>query len=394
MTFPPLKNDRLLRVINEQLVDKTPVWIMRQAGRYLPEFREMRSRHGFFDICRSPELACEITLQPIRRFHGLFDASIIFCDILVIPQALGMVVEMKPSVGPHFPAPLVDPADAQSRLPPLTESPLPYSLVDKELGYVYDAIKLTRQSLDGQVPLYGFAGAPWTIFAYMAEGGGSKTFSKAKRWLWTYPEESKRVLDIVARTTTAYLVRQVEQGGAQILQVFDSWAGELSSAAFREFALPYLRYIATTVKQELRSRDHPVVPMVVFAKGAHYAIEELVGETEYDVFGLDWTMDAFVVKRRLRAYFAQHPQKRRHITLQGNLDPTILYGPAEKIRAETEKMLRRFLLTEDGQRLDAEFGYICNLGHGIQPEVPVESVQVFLSAVRDVSIKIFQEHKK
>jgi uroporphyrinogen decarboxylase len=207
MTFTDLKNDRILRVLAGHQVDQTPVWIMRQAGRYLPEFRAVRQKHEFFDVCRTPELAREVTLQPITRFAGLFDASIIFSDILVIPQALGMTVEMLTGKGPHFPQPLsvsedLDRLDANVN-------------IAEKLKYVFDAITLTRKSLEGKVPIFGFAGAPWTIMAYMIEGGGSKTFLKSKQWLYHRPSQAKWLLDIITRATVDYLVGQV-RAGAQV----------------------------------------------------------------------------------------------------------------------------------------------------------------------------------
>lgn len=386
--FPNLQNDRLLRVIDgKKPVDKSPVWIMRQAGRYLPEFRKVRQSHDFFTICRTPSLACEITLQPIERYEPLFDASIIFSDILVIPQALDMEVQMKPGVGPHFPDPLHDPNQVADLAKMLKDEKFPYSLVQEKLGYVFDAITLTRTSLDGRVPLFGFCGAPWTVMAYMIEGGGSKTFSKAKRWLWSYPKESHLLLDIVTNVSIAYLTKQIE-AGAQIVQVFDSWAGELSPQAFKEFAFPYLRKISVEVKKEVSKRSLTMVPMVVFAKGAHYAIEELV-DTQYDVIGIDWTMDPRLVKSRIRNIFKHKPSLKRRICLQGNMDPTILYAPPDYIREQAGDTIEKFLLEEDGA-ICSDIGYICNLGHGIQPEVPTDNVQVFLETVDKVSRRILK----
>jgi uroporphyrinogen decarboxylase len=208
--FPPLRNDLILRAARGEPTERTPVWVMRQAGRYLPEFREMRAEHDFFRVCRTPELAARVTLQPIERYEGLLDASIIFCDILVIPQALGMTVEMVPGKGPHFPEPLHVPDDL-NRLTKTVD-------VVKELGYALDAITLTRKQLDGRVPLFGFCGAPWTLMAYMVEGGGSKTFSKAKTWLYQYPEASKNLLDQLTDVLVDFLVAQVN-AGAQVLIV-------------------------------------------------------------------------------------------------------------------------------------------------------------------------------
>eukprot|EP00128_Syssomonas_multiformis_P009226 Colp12_sorted_trinity150504_noHs@31988 len=344
--FPPLKNDLILRAAQRQRVERIPVWVMRQAGRYLPEFREVRKSADFFTMCRTPELACEVTLQPIRRYP--LDAAIIFSDILVVPQAMGLTVEMLPGKGPHFPEPLVDPSH-MSRLN-LTPD------VKKELDYVYKAITLTRHKLEGKVPLLGFCGAPWTIMAYMIEGGGSKTLSKAKTWLFRYPEESKTLLHHIAEISVQYLVEQV-LAGAQMLQVFESWGGELSPGDFNTFALPHLRYIASEVKSRLGDR---AVPMTVFAKGSHYALESL-SNLSYDVVGLDWTMA---------------PEEARHrthgrVALQGNLDPSALFGTPESIREATSSMLEKFGVE----------GYIANLGHGMYPEHDPEHLKAFIETV-------------
>lgn len=396
--FPAMQNERVFKAISgDKTLDKTPVWIMRQAGRYLPEFQEVRKQHSFFDVCKTPELACEVTLQPIRRFEPLFDASIIFSDILVVPQALGMHVEMKPGVGPWFENPLKQPADIDAQLVNLDQfltsgDAFPYQLVNEQLSYVMAAITLTRQKLEGRVPLYGFCGAPWTLMAYMVEGSGSKTFSKCKRWLWSYPEASHKLLTMVTQVSIAYLVRQIE-AGAQLVQVFDSWAGELSPVAFTEFSLPYLRMIASGVKSECKKRGVKPVPMVVFAKGAHYAIEQLV-ETEFDVFGLDWTLDVQQVKQRIRQHFIAKPELKRRIALQGNMDPTYLFSAStESLAREAERVIRTFLLETDGS-LTKDIGYICNLGHGIQPETPIENVHTFLSTVDRVSRQILSQHQQ
>ncbi|CAG2062819.1 unnamed protein product, partial [Timema podura] len=260
MLFPTLKNDRLLRAARGEEVDKVPIWIMRQAGRYLPEFRELRSKHDFFTICQTPELAAEITLQPIQRFD--LDAAIIFSDILVIPQALGMIVEMKPGIGPVLPNPLVEPEDIAK-----LETPVDVSL---KLGYVGEAITLVRHRLEGKVPLIGFSGAPWTLMGYMIEGGGSKTMAKSKAWLYRYPLAT--------------------EAGAQLLQVFESNAEYLGSELFFEFSIPYIREIASKVKAGIKQKGLNDVPMTIFAKGAHYGLEGLAN-SGYDVIGIDWTVD-------------------------------------------------------------------------------------------------------
>ncbi|CAK8672768.1 unnamed protein product [Clavelina lepadiformis] len=353
-SFPPLKNDLLLRAARCEKVERIPVWAMRQAGRYLPEFREVRSKHDFFTICRTPELACEVTMQPLRRMD--LDAAIIFSDILVIPQALGMTVEMKPGKGPTFPGPLLLPEDIKK----LNTTPD----VTAELGYVFEAITLTRQKLEGKVPLIGFSGAPWTLMAYMIEGQSSSTFSKARAWLYKYPEESKSLLGILTNVIIDYLVGQVK-AGAQLLQLFESHAGILGAKTFNEFSLPYLKLIASKVKSKLSDAGHATVPMTVFAKDAHYALEDLVN-TDYDVIGLDWTIDPIMASK-----LASSKGK----ALQGNLDPAALYGSEESIASLTKAMVKQF-----GTR-----GYIANLGHGMYPDMVPEHLKKFVDAVHTCS---------
>jgi uroporphyrinogen decarboxylase len=349
--FPVLENDTILRAARGEKTEFVPVWAMRQAGRYLPEFREVRQHHDFFSICRTPELACEITMQPIRRFN--LDAAIIFCDILVIPQALGMEVIMAPGEGPVFPTPLEKPADIK-----LLKADVD---VNTELKYVFDAITLTRLNLRGKVPLIGFAGAPWTLMAYMIEGKGSKTQSKAKRWLYQHPYESHELLAILTKVIVEYLVEQVK-AGAQMLQVFDTSAGYLPQNIFEQFAQPYLLQIAKDVKQKLRDQAIEPVPMVVFAKDAHYALEALGKSREfYDVVSLDWTID---------------PKKARQavapdVTLQGNLDSCALYGDADYIDGLVSDMVAQF-----GTK-----NYIANLGHGMYPDFRPDALNTFVNAV-------------
>nr|NP_588085.2 putative uroporphyrinogen decarboxylase Hem12 [Schizosaccharomyces pombe]Q9USJ5.2 RecName: Full=Uroporphyrinogen decarboxylase; Short=UPD; Short=URO-D [Schizosaccharomyces pombe 972h-]CAB60679.2 uroporphyrinogen decarboxylase Hem12 (predicted) [Schizosaccharomyces pombe] len=346
-----MKNDLILRAAKGEEVERPPVWIMRQAGRYLPEYHKLRAKQSFFEMCQTPETACELTLQPVTRFKGLLDAAIIFSDILVIPQALGMQVVMLEQKGPHFPKPLVVPEDIDL----LEKTPN----ISAKLGYVMDAISLTREKLDGQVPLMGFSGAPWTIMAYMIEGGGSKTFAKAKSWLFRYPEASHKLLKIITDATVSYLIQQV-YAGAQLLQIFDSWAGELSPEDFTEYAYPYLVRICQEVKQHLKKKKRDEVPMIVFAKGAWYAIDQLC-DSGYDVIGLDWTVSP---KEAVRI------RGNRRVTFQGNLDPNILYGTREIIEARTKEMIQDF---GGGKQ-----GYIINLGHGITPGVNPDDVRFFL----------------
>jgi len=351
--FPILQNDLLLRAARREKTERTPVWIMRQAGRYLPEFRDLRVENDFFKVCRTPELACEVTLQPVLRYD--LDAAIIFSDILVVPQAMGLEVRMDPGKGPVFPNPLLSPDEIDTRLVQPD--------VVKELKYVFDAISLTRHKLRGKLPLIGFSGAPWTLMAYMVEGEGSKTFSKAKAWLFQYPNQSRKLLQKITDVVVDYLVGQAH-AGAQLMQVFDSWAGELGPDVFATFALPYLRQIADRVKKEV-----PEVPLVVFAKGANYAIKELAA-LNYDVIGLDWTVDPEDAK--------QVSGKYSRVALQGNLDPCVLYADEKTIRAHVRKMLTKF-----GTR-----GHIANLGHGLHPTHSPENVGWFIKAVHEISEEI------
>ena len=348
-SFPALKNDRILKAARGEPVDRVPVWIMRQAGRYLPEFREFRKEHEFFEICQTPEYACEITLQPIRRFD--YDASIIFSDILVIPQAMGMEVKMEPGKGPTFTSPLIDSKD----LDKLNMDPI---AIADYLKYVYDAITLTRHKLEGKVPLIGFAGAPWTLMSYMIEGGGSTTQSKAKKWLYTDVEGSHKLLDALTEGIVEYLYRQVV-AGAQLLQVFESHAGVLNEYLFKQFSLPYLTKIASGVKAKLEANSISSVPMIVFAKDGHFAIPFL-NDTPYDIVSLDWTQDPLKCREML-------PDK----TLQGNLDPCALYSSKEDLEKLAKSMIEKFGKTK----------YICNLGHGIYPDMDPEHVKWFIDFI-------------
>ena len=297
--MPKLKNDLLLRAAKGEPTERVPVWMMRQAGRYLPEYMALRVMADFFKVCRTPELACRVSLQPLERFKTL-DAVIIFCDILVIPQAMGLEVNMVKGRGPVLPNPVVDP----SHMKRLDTNPD----LEKSLGYVFDALNLTRQRIDGRVPLIGFCGGPWTLMAYMIEGGGTRTFSKCKTWLYRYPEESKKLLHSVSILLAKFLIAQY-RAGAQLLQVFESWGGELPQHVFKEFVLPELTYIVDTVKKEI-----PQVPMTVFGRGLGHALESLAA-TKFDVVGLDWSIDPKDARRRVGS----------NVSLQGNLDPCALY---------------------------------------------------------------------
>ncbi|KAI9225732.1 MAG: uroporphyrinogen decarboxylase [Piptocephalis tieghemiana] len=357
--FPPLKNDLLLRVARGERVERAPVWVMRQAGRYLPEFRKVRETADFFTMCRTPALASKVTLQPIERYAYL-DAAIIFSDILVVPQALGMEVTMVPGKGPHFPNPLRTPEDVD-RLAKEVD-------ISKELGYVMDALTLCRHELQGRVPLFGFSGAPWTLMAYMIEGGGSKTLADAKTWLYRWPEASHALLQRLTDLIVPYLVAQV-RAGAQILQVFESWGGELSPQAFSTFSLPYLRQIAERVKQEVD------VSMVIFAKGSHYAVEDLALTTAYNIISLDWTMDPTLVRSRIAAASSQ--AKADAVVLQGNMDPSILLGGKDAIVQEVNRLAKAFG--------GGKGGWVANLGHGMYPQHDPEALGIFLKAIHDAT---------
>jgi len=341
--FPPLQNDLILRTARGEATERTPVWMMRQAGRYLPEYQAVRAEHSFFEVVGTPELAATVTLQPIDRFP--LDAAIIFSDILVVPQALGLEVEMVSGKGPHFPDPIASPDDLDRLVTPD---------VDDALGHVFAALTRTRHDLDGRVPLIGFAGAPWTLMAYMIEGGGSKTYNAARKWLYAHPDAARRLLQTITDVVVDYLIGQVE-AGAQLLQVFDSWAGLLGPQMFRKFLFPFLEQIADRVKDAC-----PEVPLIVFAKGAHHALDSLA-DTAYDVISLDWTMDPQAASLLVGD----------RAVLQGNLDPCALYADPDAIDREVQHMLAGF----GPQR------HIANLGHGMHPTHDPEHARAFIDAV-------------
>ncbi|KAL2863865.1 uroporphyrinogen decarboxylase HEM12 [Aspergillus lucknowensis] len=354
--FAPLKNDLLLKAARGERVPRPPIWVMRQAGRYLPEYHEAKGTRDFFECCRDPEVASTITIQPVDRYEGLIDAAIIFSDILVIPQAMGLTVEMVDKKGPHFPDPLRSPDDGQYAK--IMERDVD---VKGELDYVYKAITLTRQRLEGRVPLIGFCGAPWTLLCYMVEGGGSKMFIQSKTWIYKYPRESQALLQKIAEICVEYLALQVA-AGAQLVQVFDSWAGELSPATFKSFSLPYLRHISANLPRRLTEMGLEVVPMTVFAKGAWYALEDLC-ESGYNVVGLDWLHDPAEAARIANG----------RVTIQGNADPGVLYGGHAAITEAVETMVQGF---KGGKR-----GWIANLGHGITPFVNPDDLKFYFEEI-------------
>jgi uroporphyrinogen decarboxylase len=302
-------------------------------------------------------LACELTLQPIRKFA--LDAAIIFSDILVIPQAMGMEIEMKPKVGPVFTDPLNDPSDIEKKLKKDVN-------IKSDLSYVYEAITLTRHNLEGKVPLIGFSGAPWTLFAYMVEGGGSKTMSKAKRWLYQFPDESFKLLNQLADYIIEYLVEQV-RAGAQLLQLFESHCGYLTPNLFEQFALPVLQKISKGLRAQLVKEHLEMVPLIVFAKDGHFALKHLGNKEYFDVVSCDWSVSAAYARSQIDS----------KVSLQGNLDPCALYADADTIDYFAEQLIKEF-----GCK-----GYIANLGHGIYPDMKPESVNTFVNAIHKYSKK-------
>jgi len=337
-----LTNDLLLRAARGEKTERTPVWLMRQAGRILPEYREVRSRvSGFIELVETPELAAEVTIQPVDILG--VDAAIIFSDILVIPQAMGCPYQMIEQKGPWFEKTIRTEADLKN---------LHIADPEEDLGFVLEAIRITKRELNGRVPLIGFAGAPWTIFAYMTEGSGSKTFSVARKMLYTEPAFAERLLDMITTSTIAYLKAQI-QAGADLIQVFDSWAGILSPEQYERFSLRYISRICDEITE---------VPVTVFAKGAYFAREHM-GKLSCQTIGLDWNMDI----AESRALIGDNK------TLQGNMDPCLLYSSHENIRNATEDMLRAF----------GPDRHIANLGHGLYPDTDPEAVKVFIETVKN-----------
>lgn len=337
-----LKNDLLLRALRQEKVERPPVWMMRQAGRYLPDYIKLREKYSFFERCQTPELATEITIQPVEQVG--VDAAIIFSDILVVPQAMGLEVQMVEGKGPYLPDPIKSYADLDKlRIPDVNES----------LGYVFDALALTKKTLDGRVPLIGFAGAPWTLLCYMVQGKGSKTFDEAKSFCFTQPEAAHRLLQMITNTTIAYLKGQV-RAGADVVQIFDSWGGLLSPADFEEFSLQYIRQIVNALKDETL--------VIIFAKGAWFALDSM-SSTGANALGIDWCVTAANARK-----FAGDK-----ITIQGNFDPAKLLAPVKEIRRSVHEMIGSFGVN----------GYIANLGHGILPNVPVDHARAFVDAVKE-----------
>jgi len=337
-----LKNDLLLRALRKEKVERPPVWMMRQAGRYLPDYIKLREKYDFFTRVQTPELATEITLQPVQQVG--VDAAIIFSDILVIPQAMGLEVLMEEGKGPLLPHIIRTQKDIDA---------LTTDNVEDNLNYVTKALTLTKQELNGRVPLIGFAGAPWTILCYMIEGKGSKTWEKAKQFCYTQPGLAHQLLQKITDITIKYLKAQAK-AGADVLQVFDSWSGCLSPEDFKIFAQPYLIEIADALKN--------IAPLILFPKGSWYALKDL-SESSASGLGLDWCISPKIA-RELTG---------NKITLQGNFDPAKLLMPVSEIKKAVNKMIDEFGVQN----------YIANLGHGITPNVPVENAKAFVEAVKE-----------
>ena len=351
MSAPALKNDLLLRALLREKTSRTPLWIMRQAGRYLPEYRETRARAGsFLKLMSTPELACEVTLQPLHRFP--LDAAILFSDILTIPAAMGLGLHFVEGEGPAFERPVRD-AAAVARL----GVPDP----ETELRYVMDAVRLISKDLAGRVPLIGFAGSPWTLATYMVEGGSSKDFSRIKKMLYTDPRTLHMLLDVLANSVTQYLNAQVA-AGAQALMIFDTWGGTLTPQAYREFSLQSMSTIAEGLTRQSEGRR---VPVVMFTKGGGPWLEQMA-EAGADALGVDWTQDLTDARERVG----------HKVALQGNLDPSALYAPPETVRDLVWKTLAAYGHNE---------GHVFNLGHGIHADTPPENVAAMVQAVHDLS---------
>ena len=344
-----LKNDRFLRALIREPVDMTPVWMMRQAGRYLPEYRAARSKAGdFLSLCMNPELACEVTLQPLQRYP--LDAAILFSDILTIPDAMGLGLYFEEGEGPRFHKPVRTEKDIAA---------LTVINPEQDLSYVIDAVRLIRRELNGSVPLIGFSGSPWTLATYMIEGGSSKDFRRAKTMLYDQPEMLHQLLSVLADSVAVYLNAQIT-AGAQAVQIFDTWGGALSHAAYREFSLSYMTRI---VSQLQRERDGRRVPVILFTKGGGQWLEA-IADSGCDALGLDWTTDIGLARERVGS----------RVALQGNMDPTVLYSSPEAIRAEVRRIVDCF---------GAYPGHVFNLGHGITPEVSPENARIFIEAVHE-----------
>lgn len=337
-----IKNDLFLKALRGESVSRPPVWMMRQAGRYLPEFIAIRDKYDFFTRCQTPELASEITVQPIRRFG--MDAAILFSDILVVPQAMNIPFEMKAGVGPYLPNPIRSQKDVDQTIVPD---------IKDGLGYVMEAIKMTKEMLNDEIPLIGFAGSPWTVFCYCVQGQGSKSFDKAKEFCFTQPIAAHQLLQKITDTTIAYLKEKVK-AGVDAVQVFDSWGGMLSPTDYQEFSWQYMQQIINALYEE--------APVIAFGKGCWFALEEMAN-SKVSALGVDWTVSPKVARSLTQ----------NKVTLQGNMDPARLLSPPSQIKKMVTKMIDDF----------GKDKYIVNLGHGILPNIPLDNAKAFIDAVKE-----------
>lgn len=337
-----IKNDLFLRALKGETVERPPVWMMRQAGRYLPEFIAIREKYDFFTRCQTPELASEITVQPIRRYG--MDAAILFSDILVVPQAMNIPFEMKPGVGPYLANPIRSQKDVdETFIPDISDS----------LGYVMDAIKMTKEMLNDEIPLIGFAGSPWTVFCYCVQGQGSKSFDKAKEFCFTQPIAAHQLLQKITDTTIIYLKEKVK-AGVNAVQVFDSWGGMLSPIDYQEFSWKYIQQIVDALYEE--------APVIAFGKGCWFALDEM-SKSNVSALGVDWTVSPKTARKLTN----------NRVTLQGNMDPSRLLSPPKEIKKIVTNMIDEF----------GKDKYIVNLGHGILPNIPVDHAKAFIDAVKE-----------
>lgn len=337
-----IKNDLFLRALKGETVERPPVWMMRQAGRYLPDFMKLKDKYDFFTRCRTPELATEITVMPIHQVGT--DAAILFSDILVVPQAMNIEVQMKPGLGPWLPNPVRTSADVEKVIVPD---------VHETLGYVMEAIKMTKKELNDEVPLIGFAGSPWTILCYAVQGQGSKNFDIAKKFCFTNPQAAHTLLQKITDTTIAYLKAKVE-ARVDAVQIFDSWGGMLSPEDYQEFSWKYIQQIIDALKSE--------IPVIAFGKGCWFALDKMA-QSGASALGVDWTCSPQMARKLTGG----------NITLQGNFDPSRLYSPPSEIKRMVQQMINDF----------GKDRYVVNLGHGILPDIPVENAIAFVEAVKE-----------
>ncbi len=346
-----LKNDRLIRALLREPVDQTPIWVMRQAGRYLPEYRQTRKKAGdFMTLCKTPELACEVTLQPLERFP--LDAAILFSDILTIPDAMGLELTLVEKVGPKFAKTIRSISDLQAIGVPDPED---------DLDYVMAAIRTVRNELDNRVPLIGFSGSPWTLATYMVEGGPSKQYEQIKKMLYDEPSLLHQLLAMLAESVTAYLNAQIA-AGVQVVMIFDTWGGILSGPAYKEFSLQYMQKIVTQLQRKYKGQT---IPIILFSKGAGLWVDDIAASGS-DAIGLDWNQDIGQVRQQVGD----------KVALQGNMDPSVLYASEDVIRKEVARILESY---------GKGSGHVFNLGHGIHPGIEPEKMAVLIDAVHELS---------